>query len=114
MTAGFDPLGHPIAHRLAPDEQVHHVIPLSNSHVVLTDRRIAVSDADRIALDLAIEELRRIQFDIERQRPATLVIVPESPVHEPQVLAVPPDRYADVGRFLDHVGRRLYDPASGE
>ena len=58
-------------------------------------------------LDLPIGGLRRIQFDIERQRPATLVIVPEETEQEPQVLAVAPEYYREVADALVVVGQRL-------
>ena len=63
---------------------------------------------DRLALDIPFDGLRRIQFDIERSRPATLVIVPEHPTNEPQVLAVPPERFDEVTRALALIGSRLY------
>ncbi len=75
--------------------------------MVVTDRRLMVVTPERELLDVTIEELRRIQFDIERGRPAMLVIVPEHPSHEPQVLAVHEDYYADVADALVVVGRRL-------
>jgi len=108
MSADFDASTHPIAQILAPDERLQNVIRSTDTHVIVTDRRIAVSDADRIALDMAIEELRRIQFDIERDRPATLVIVPESPSHQPQVVAIPPADFEQVGEALAYIGHRLY------
>jgi hypothetical protein len=76
---------------------------------LVTDRRVAVAEEERIALDLPFAGLRRIQFDIERERPATLVIVPEHPSHEPQVIAVPPDRYREVTRALALIGERLWE-----
>ena len=51
--------------------------------------------------------LRRIQFDIERDRPATLVIVPHDPRNEPQVIPIPPELYDDVTGALAIVGREL-------
>jgi len=51
--------------------------------------------------------LRRIQFDVERRRPATLVLVPELPRDEPQVLAIEPERYEEVADALVIIGRRL-------
>ena len=56
---------------------------------MVTDHRLAVSNEERLALDIEIAALRRIQFDIERDRPATLVIVPDHALDEPQVLAIP-------------------------
>jgi hypothetical protein len=48
-------------------------------------RRLSISSwrrDDRVRLNVPIENVRRIQFDIERDRPATLVIVPDSPSDE--------------------------------
>jgi hypothetical protein len=58
---------------------------MGNGLVALTDRRLLVTDTQRVALNVAIDEIRRVQFDIERQRPATLVIVPEHPRDQPQI-----------------------------
>ena len=81
----------------------------ASASLLVTDRRLAVADADRLALDIPFDGLRRIQFDIERSRPATLVIVPEHPTNEPQVLAVPPERFDEVTRALALIGSRLYE-----
>jgi hypothetical protein len=113
MTERLEDLDHPIMRQLRPGETVMAVISATRTHVVVTDHRIAVAEADRIALDMAIDELRRIQFDIERNRPATLVIVPEHPRHEPQVLAIPPEHFGEVGEALDYIGRRLYARKAG-
>ena len=77
--------------------------------LLATDRRMAVIADERLALDLPYRRLRRIQFDIERDRPATLVIVPESPADEPQVISVYPDEYSDVAEVLVAVGRNLVE-----
>lgn len=92
---------------LEPDETVEVVAETPSAKLMVTDRRLAVATDERIALDVGFAALRRIQFDIERHRPATLVIVPENPSHEPQVLAVPPDSYDEITRALAIVGRRL-------
>jgi hypothetical protein len=42
-----------------------------------------------VALDAAFGRLRRIQFDIERERPATRVIVPDDRGDDAQVLSIP-------------------------
>ena len=92
---------------LEPDEHVEVIAETPGARLLVTDRRLAVATDDRVALDIGFEGLRRIQFDIERQRPATLVIVPELASHEPQVLAVPPSRYDEITRALAIIGRRL-------
>jgi len=97
----------PFLQRLEPGETVQALARAASASLLVTDRRIAVAEAERIALDVPFEALRRIQFDIERERPATLVIVPEHPSHEPQVIAVPPDRYGEVTRALAMIGERL-------
>ena len=106
---------HPlIVKRLQPDERVHTVVQTSSASLFITDRRVAVAAAERIALDVPFEGLRRIQFDIERQRPATLVLVPEHRSDEPQVLAVPRSHYAQVAAALATIGERLYDIGHSE
>jgi hypothetical protein len=92
---------------LEPDETVEVIADTPTARVVVTDRRLAVANDERIALDIGFAALRRIQFDIERHRPATLVIVPENPRHEPQVLGVPPESYDEITKALAIVGRRL-------
>ena len=75
--------------------------------LVTSDRLLVVTKPLRRLLDVPIEEVRRIQFDIERRRPATLVIVPEHASDEPQVLTVHHDYYADVASALALVGQRI-------
>jgi hypothetical protein len=98
---------HPIKRILQPSEQIEHFTELGDALIAVTDSRLAVAEADRVALAVGIEDLRRIQFDIEKKRPATLVIVPERPEDDPQVLKVDPDRYEEVAAILVTVGRRL-------
>jgi hypothetical protein len=97
----------PVQTILEPDESIEMIAKARSHRVVLTDRRLAVADDHHVAMHVGYIGLRRIQFDIERDRPATLVIVPASPHHEPQVLAIPPEEYEDVARALVTVGRRL-------
>jgi hypothetical protein len=98
----------PIRQLLERDEVVEIQAHGDDARLVVTDRRVAVvSRFDRPDLDIPFEGLRRIQFDIERQRPATLVIVPEHREYHAQVLAIPPEQYAEVGQALAAIGRRL-------
>jgi hypothetical protein len=94
---------------LEDGETLHVVADTTSATLLVTDRRVVVAQEDRIALDIAFAGLRRIQFDVERQRPATLVIVPEHPADEPQVLAIPPERYEAIATALTIIGRRLSD-----
>ena len=105
---------HPIMRTLEPGETIQSLVPTGGAGLVVTDRRVAVAAAERIALNVPFEGIRRIQFDIERQRPATLVIVPEHPRDEPQVLAVPRERYREVASALTIIGERLHDMGLGE
>jgi len=70
--------------------------------------RPPVNCAERLALDVPIADIRRVPFDIERERPATLVVVPMSPRHEPQVVAVPIEAYEAVASALVLVGKQIY------
>jgi hypothetical protein len=98
---------HPILSPIARAEPVRAVAQVRDAHVVVTDRRVAVASDARLLLDVPIENLRRIQFDIERKRPATLVVVPERPSDEPQVLAVRPEHYRAVADVLVVLGQQL-------
>jgi hypothetical protein len=98
---------HPILSTIAEREQVRAVARVRDAHVVMTDHRLAVASDSRLMLDVPIDNVRRIQFDIERLRPATLVVVPENPIDEPQVLAVRPDEYKRVADVLVLLGERL-------
>jgi hypothetical protein len=100
---GLDPL-HSM---LEPDELVEIEARARSQRIVVTNHRIAIADESRVALHVPFESLRRIQFDIERDRPATLVIVPEHPSDEPQVLAIQPEHYEEVALALAAIGRRL-------
>ncbi len=101
---------HPILNEIARRETIHAVARVRDAHVVVTERRLAVASDDRLMLDVAISNVRRVQFDIERQRPATLVVVPEHPADEPQVLAVRPEEYRRVAEVLVVLGERLAGP----
>ena len=92
---------------LGQEEAVLVATTTERALVALTERRLIVREAERVALDLAIEDIRRVQFDVERGRPATFAIVPHSPLREPQVLAVPIDRLDAVSRMIAIVGQRL-------
>ena len=95
---------------LEPDEKLAIQARARDVEIAVTDRRLLVAANDRLALDIPLDGLRRIQFDIERTRPATMVIVPEQPRNEPQVLAVDPEDFEAVARVLVIVGRRLAEP----
>ena len=92
---------------LEADEQLHIAARAVDALVAVTDRRLAVINDQKVLIDTPFDGLRRIQFDIERDRPATLVVVPESARQVPQVLAIPPEEYDAVTQALAIVGRRL-------
>ena len=97
----------PLPHILQPGEVVESQAQADGFLIAVTGQRVIVTDGSRPVMDTTFGELRRIQFDVERRRPATLVIVPEDPRHEPQVIAVPPARYAEVTAMLATIGQRL-------
>ena len=100
----------PLFDLVADDEPIQLRARIGDAAMVVTDRRLVVVTRERQLLDVPLDGVRRIQFDIERTRPATLVIVPEHPNHEPQVLAVHADNYREVADALVLVGRRLAEP----
>jgi hypothetical protein len=101
------PDGSGLRRLLEPDEQLHVRAEATDAVMLVTDRRVAVSVNDRLSLAVPFEGLRRVQFDIERERHATLVLVPDAPRDIPQVLVIPPEQYAAVGEALAIIGRRF-------
>jgi hypothetical protein len=92
---------------LGPEEELQVTARATDAVLAVTDHRLIVADEQHVALDVPFEAVRRIQFDIERTRPATLVIVPENATHQPQVLAIPPEEYDQAASALALIGRRL-------
>jgi hypothetical protein len=92
---------------LEPGEQIRVKAVATDAVIAVTDNRLLVADRNRVALAVPLEGIRRVQFDIERRRPATLVIVPESAAHEPRVLVVPPEQYGPTAQALVALGLAL-------
>ena len=105
---GPSPLLDPFVERhLEPDETVHAAARAADAFMAVSDRRLLIAAGERLALDLPIEDLRRIQFDIEKGRPATIVIVPEAASIEPQVLLIPDDQLEAAAQALAVIAARL-------
>ena len=92
---------------LSDDERLEVAAWTEPAIMAITDRRMIVGSATAIALDVPIAAIRRIQLDVERARPATLVIVPHQPSDPPQVLAVPHEELDAVTRAVALLGLRL-------
>jgi hypothetical protein len=92
---------------LEPNETLRAHARARDAVLAVSDRRLIVAARERIALSIGFHELRRIQFDIERDRPATMVIVPEEAHYEPQVLAIPPQAFRATAEALALIGQQL-------
>ncbi|HEY7525118.1 MAG TPA: hypothetical protein VH720_15830 [Candidatus Limnocylindrales bacterium] len=97
----------PMLRLLRPDERLEVHTQVADGALAVTDQRMVLTDGNRVVMNLAFDDLRRIQFDIERRRPATLVVVPDGASEAPAVLNVPPERFDDVGRALAIIGRQI-------
>ena len=94
---------------LQPGEALDVIHAASDAVVAVTDRRLLVAyDQKHVALDAPFEAVRRIQLDVERDRPATMVIVPDRPGDRPQVLSIPNEHLTDAARAVALVGLRHY------
>lgn len=100
----------PIRRHLDPDEAVRGVVDGTDGRLILTDHRVLVAESGRITLDVPIGNVRLIEFDVERQRPARVIIVPESPRHRPRELYVEPQQYDEVASMLQQLGPRIQGP----
>jgi hypothetical protein len=103
-----DDAGRPALVSLGSGERIEVHAKALDANLVLTDRRLVVASEARLMIDVPIEQVRRIQFDIEKGRPATFVVVPEWPSDPSQSLAIPPDQYPQVARLLTAIGTRLH------
>jgi hypothetical protein len=102
---GNDP--NPALLALDDDELIDVHTRALDANLVLTNKRLVVTTDAKVVVDVPIEMVRRIQFDIEKARPATFVVVPEWPSNPPQSLAIPPEEYDTVAKLLTHIGTRL-------
>jgi hypothetical protein len=93
---------------LEPGEQLRVHAPAVEGALAVTDQRLIVAEPHRLALAVPFGLVRRIQFDVERRRPATLVIVPERPEDEAQVLSIPPEAYQAAAAALVVIGEELH------
>jgi hypothetical protein len=101
-----DPLEPHLRRVLDPDEAIHVRVQGRDGEIAVSDRRLIVLDRERLALNLPFQRLRRLQLDIERDY-ATLVVVPEHPTDEPQVLPIPREQYREVADAIVAIGLRL-------
>ena len=102
-----EPVDHPVLHLLQPGERVALGLELFGAELRVTDRRLLVNYAQDVRLDIPYERLRRIEFDLEAGRPATIVVVPHQPADEPQVLSVSRDQLHVAAQLLAFIGERL-------
>jgi hypothetical protein len=111
MTSTVDAHDDPVLRLLEPGELLHARAEATDASLIVTNLRVAVAVNARLAMAVPFASLRRVQYDIERGRPATLVLVPDRPADVPQVLAIPPQQYAVVGEALSLIGQRLAEVA---
>jgi hypothetical protein len=100
-------LGPALFAKLRSGEAVEIVVKVDGATLIVTSDRLAVGVDGALTFDVRIAGLRRLQFDIEPDPPATLSIVPESATKEPQILAVLPHAYDDVSRAITFVGHKM-------
>jgi hypothetical protein len=92
---------------LDPDETIQARVQATAAAMAVSQRRLLVVENERVRLDVPIQRLRRVQLDIERDRPATLVLVPEHAKDEPQVLSIPPEQYEAAAQAIVVLGLGL-------
>jgi hypothetical protein len=84
----------------------------TGSVIAITEQSLVVVEGDGAVLDIPFSELRRVQFDIERNRDATMVIVPERISNWPRVVSVLVPAVREAALALARIGERLneYQP----
>ena len=107
MDPRHEPADLAVLRLLQRDERVELALEAIGAELRVTDRRLLVTDAANVRLDIPYKRLRRIEFDLEAARPASMVIVPHQPADEPQVLSVPRDQLQVAAEVLAFIGERL-------
>lgn len=95
------------SHALQPGEVLETHATSDDVVIAVTSHRLVMTDGARTIVDLPFSGLRRVQFDIERGRAATLVIVPES--EEPQVVPIRIAELRSTAIAMAAIGGRLND-----
>jgi hypothetical protein len=95
----------PLLHILQPGEVLETHATALDAVIAVTSHRLIVTEGRRAVLDIPFSNLRRIQFDVERGRDATMVIVPDR--DEPRVVAVPISKLTETANVLAIIGERL-------
>ena len=101
----------PLPHILRPGEVVETQAVVEGSAIAVTRERLIVVEGDKTVLDIPFDELRRIEFDIERGRDATLVIVPEHISNWPRIVSVPVGYLRETAAVLTRIGERINEDA---
>jgi hypothetical protein len=101
----------PLPHILRPGEVVESQAVANGAVIAVTRERVVVVEGEKTVLDIPFSELRRIQFDIERGRDATIVIVPEHINNWPRVVSIPVPRLTESALVLARIGERMNEPA---
>ena len=96
-----------ILHLLQPGERIALELVTTEVELRVTDRRLLATSGGMVRLDVPYDGVRRIEFDIEAERPAVMVIVPQRPSDSPQVLGIPRERLHVVAEIIAFVGERL-------
>jgi hypothetical protein len=94
-------------HLLHPGERIELALRLEDTQVRATDRRLIVTEDSRVRMDLAYDELRRVQFDVEAIRPAVMVIVPHHVRYQAQILNIPREQLQHAAEVVAFIGERL-------
>jgi hypothetical protein len=97
----------PLPHILKPGEVVEGQAEADGTVIVITEERLVVIEGEKSVLDIPFTELRRVQFDIERGRDATLVIVPEHISNWPRIVSVPLHNLRETSLVLARIGERI-------
>ena len=93
--------------RFERGEQMRAHAEATDASLLVTDFRVLVARNSLLAVALPFSGLRRVEFDIGRGRPGTLILVPFFPGDEPLALSVPADQYDAVGRVLAIIGEQF-------
>lgn len=89
------------------------IVEAAEATVILSEDRIDVATGRGLRMSAAIDGLRLVEFGIEKGRPVTLILVPESPDQAPQILTIPTDQYEAVAKVLLALAHEIAESPEG-
>jgi hypothetical protein len=83
------------------------IIQAAETRIIVTKTLLIVERGERSRWSMPLADVRRVELRVERGRPIQLLVVPEDPIKELQLLAIPRHALPQAMRVLARVERSV-------